>query len=142
MALAASIDRTIRNRMNALGERLKQQLLAQVPVRTGALKDSITIRAQKRADSWTLKIGYFEYGVYVNRGTLDLRWGTTINNPFEMPAFVGYVPNSYAITGKKGINPQWWVSLANRDRDLEEFKQGIIDDYKKEIIAALKAKTK
>ena len=142
MALAASIDRTIRNRMNALGARLKQQLLAQVPVRTGALKDSINVRAQKRADSWTLNISYSEYGVYVNRGTRDLRFGTEINNPFEMPQFAGYVPNSYAISGKKGINPQWWVSLSNRDRDLEQFKQGIIDDYKKEVIAALKAKTK
>lgn len=138
MALNESINRTIRNRLNRLGEQMRSVIMQQIPqpgknpFATGALQKSFTIRAQKRGDTWSLLMGYTQYGIYTNLGSGVYR--SPDASPFNLPPYLGYSK------GLGGIKPQYWLSIPGSDVMLEEFRQLIKSDYNKEIETQFKSR--
>ena len=88
-----------------LAKKIERQIKDQVPVDTGALKDSIEVEILPTADGLGIEIVLIDldYGKYTDFGT-----GPYYEEPNELPMvgiFRGYE------RGQGGIRPQYWSSL-------------------------------
>jgi len=100
-------DRIIRNASARIRRQVPQR--GKNPYATGKLARSLSFGWSKGADgTWGLTVDYLDYGKYTNFGTREYNAYSSDrgqNNFFGMQDFAGYRK------GKKGIRPQWWLSL-------------------------------
>ena len=83
---------------------IQDKLNAQVPVKSGALKRSITVRAEEGPDGLVVKTGFLTYGIFLDSGT----------GPFRLPSKTkpfNRTPQSGV--GKGGIYPRYWTNLGS-----------------------------
>jgi hypothetical protein len=83
---------------------IQTRIERQAPVRSGKLRDSISVRVVDNA----IQIGYEKYGVYTNYGT-----GRYYKGGYGEALDPGKY-KSYR-KGKKGIRPQYWTSMSDAD---------------------------
>ena len=135
MSLGPRISQRIKKRLDDLREEMERIILTQVPqpgqnpYATGALKSSVSVKVGMKGQDFTVKVGYFQYGVYTNLGTGDynnVKFGTRNSSPFRLPPFAGYQKGTF------GIQPQYWTSMGGRDR-ANRLKDEILSDMRDEV---------
>lgn len=135
------IDQIIQQQLQSLGQSIIHLWQRQVPVKTGALRDSINVNVTKTQRGWTLNTSYLFYGVYQNLGTglpyqnSNIRYGTAATNPFRLPPARPYQK------GIGGIEPRYWLSITEK-AILDQFRQTTRQRVGQEISSYLRTRLK
>ena len=103
---------------------IQTRIERQVPVRSGRLRDSISVKVVDNA----IQIGYEKYGVYTNYGTGRYYKGG-YGDALDPGKYKSYRK------GKGGIRPQYWSSMS--DADYEKITAMIELETDKQIQRAL-----
>lgn len=88
--------------LSTASRQITATLKRQVPVDTGALKESISVKGNYTGESIQFRYGYLKYGVYVDKGT----------GPYAVRG-KGKTGewNPRPGKGRGGIRPRFWTSL-------------------------------
>jgi hypothetical protein len=97
---------------------INASLRSQAPVKSGALKDSIEVRAIQNGDTIEFVSSYLTYGIFVDLGTLEYL-SKEVGRPWD--------PNPSRTGDKKGIAPRFWTTLE------ESIKVDVIQIVKEQI---------
>ncbi len=135
MSLGPRIRSRIKKRLDELRDEMERVIKTQIPqpgqnpYATGALASSLDVKVGTKGGDFTVKVGYFAYGVYTNLGTGDyntIKFGTRNSSPFRLSEFRGYQKGSY------GIQPQYWTSMGGQAR-ANRLREQILSDMKDEV---------
>jgi hypothetical protein len=108
---------------------INASLRDQAPVKTGALRDSIEVRAIQNGDTIQFVSSYLTYGIYVDLGTGPYAVDEVGTNPW----------NPKPEKGEGGIIPRFWTSLEESTRlnvieiVLQEIEKQIVFDLTRTI---------
>ena len=104
MPLTVKYEEIIRPELQRAAQRIKSLLLSQVPVDTGALRDSIKVSVIGSE----IVLEYLEYGVYTDSGTYD-----NYDSRSRRPYIDKYIKSPKK--RGKGIPPSYWTSISEAD---------------------------
>lgn len=98
------IDIDVNSAINMAVRLVRANLNRQVPVKTGALRDSIMISGAVKNNQLTINSDYLYYGKFVDQGT----------GPYATKKRLTWRPSPGK--GKGGIRPRYWTTLERSTR--------------------------
>jgi hypothetical protein len=125
--MTGNLNIQIARALDQVGKEVVAIYKSRVPVKTGALRRSITHSISVSGDSVTLSFGYLEYGKFINLGTGQYR-DSNRYGVYSMPAW-----NATPGKGRFGIKPRYWTSLSDRQNFIEEEVQKILAQMANQI---------
>jgi len=135
------IDLEVTAALNAMGLEILNIWQAQVPVKTGKLKNSIQYRVVRKRGELSLSFYYSQYGVFIDLGTYqNADTGSYGVSAFDLPAW-----NARPAKGGKGIAPRYWTSLSSDKEELQEYLtqklETILEASVEELIDRIQSRT-
>lgn len=101
----AQFDEVLTPATNMASRLVSAQLRRQAPVKTGALKRSVHVTANRDGETVVFLADYLPYGVFTDLGTKSYLTEDSNRGPWN--------PNpGKPEQGKKGIKPRFWNSLS------------------------------
>lgn len=139
--IQAQIDAEITQALNDMGLEILNIWKAQVPVKTGKLKNSIQYRVVRKRGELALSFYYLQYGVFVDLGTYSNADQEAYGvSAFDLPAW-----NARPQRSGKGIAPRYWTSLSSDKAELEEYLtkklETIMEASVEELIDRIQSRT-
>lgn len=86
--------------MDAAAADLERRISANVPVRDGVLRDSVTVKAVVKTDNPRFEVTTVKHGLYVERGTKNMRAQRPIRNTAEGER------RAYEQAGRSAVNKE------------------------------------
>lgn len=104
MAGEDTLEIDVNEAINMAVRLTRDNLIRQVPVKTGALRDSIQVSGGVKKNQLTINSDYLFYGKFVDQGT----------GPYATKKRLTWRPRPGR--GRKGIRPRYWTTLEKSTR--------------------------